>query len=101
MPASEDIRVRVDDFSKIIASSLLASGRCSMPRCSCRLASIACAIGSRYSSPLKSSRLMKCLGTMSVIHECVDAGDQPFAKFSRQRGVEKMICGDSILRACP
>ena len=59
MPASKETRVRVDDFSKIIASSLPASGVCEIPCFSFCLTSMACAINARSSSLVKSSRLRK------------------------------------------
>ena len=76
MPASKETRVRVEDFSKIIASSFPLSGVCRVPCFSFCLTSIACAINARSSSPLKSSKLKKWRVDIYLLRELVDAGDQ-------------------------
>ena len=59
MPASNDTRVRVEDFSKIMASVLPASGACSWPRRCSALSSMARAISRVSSAGLRSARREK------------------------------------------
>ena len=64
MPTSKLTRVRVDCFSKIIASIFSGSSRGRSPRFRRALSSVATASMPRSWSSVKSSRVKKCRGAL-------------------------------------